>query len=411
MYESKKTTTDLFGNETTAETQYFESLGIIKESKVYNDGNKDKMYKKVVYDGYAKKDGVYVPATMPLPNSLLQTAFNAFGKIEHITDDSNHLDMKVTYGPDQERWLSLLTDDSTGKTVRKTIYAGNFHCVTRFAFDFLEDLSIFNLLNMKFPKKWLFLVILQLCCFNYQIEAQNDSTYLALLQTTKQVEELFDKEPHKDIFLPFRSGIVSELDWYKHHNSILLHILDKLYLEDNLAIHKLLAKEWDRETFVYVQTDYIGYVADSSLMNAVCLKEMTRISCWQWVLLFHLRHFIKDGVDYHVRQSLIKTEEEWKAKLESLQSFVIPDTKMIESPTDICDISEWDYQRMKEFRIPQSPIIIIDKEQNTVYVRFYTWNSWKGLSENHLLLKIIGGNQLRAISCDSRVVFPFSLGL
>lgn len=238
-------------------------------------------------------------------------------------------------------------------------------------------------------------------------DAQNDSLSLALTQKTKQVEELLNTSPKRHIFMPLKNSIVSELDWYKKQNSDLLSVLDNIYLEDNLETHKRLAEERSRDTFVYLQSNYIGYIADSSLMNNVFLKEITYTSCWQWILLLHLRHFFKDGVDYHYRQRFITTDKEWKEIVADLKSFVVPDTTTYCTPADI---PEWKYQGMNDFKIPQSPTIIIDKDQGIVYARFYSWNSRHGLSENHLQLRIVGGNQLRVISCDSRIIYDYFIG-
>lgn len=142
-------------------------------------------------------------------------------------------------------------------------------------------------------------------------------------------------------------------------------------------------------------------------MNNVFLKEITYTSCWQWTLLLHLRHFMKDGVDYHFRQVFINSDDEWKKEVVSLKPFVVPDTTTHGTPADI---PEWKYQEMKDFKIQQSPTIIIDKDQKMVYVRFYSWNLRKGLSENHLQLRIVSSNQLRLISCDSRIIFDYFIG-
>lgn len=68
---------------------------------------------------------------VPLPSSLLNTMYNAWGKIETISlnkYNGNALSMDIVYGPDQERWCSEYTAENG--SVRETVYAGNYEKVT-----------------------------------------------------------------------------------------------------------------------------------------------------------------------------------------------------------------------------------------------------------------------------------------
>lgn len=63
-----------------------------------------------------------------ISGSSLSAKFNDFNKVEKIHEDSKGYDMTILYGPDNERWYSILTRN--GKTVRSTIYAGNYEKIT-----------------------------------------------------------------------------------------------------------------------------------------------------------------------------------------------------------------------------------------------------------------------------------------
>ena len=51
-----------------------------------------------------------------------------FGKVTQIIDDNEAYQMDISYGPDQQRWKSILT--RMGQPVRTTIYAGDYEEVT-----------------------------------------------------------------------------------------------------------------------------------------------------------------------------------------------------------------------------------------------------------------------------------------
>lgn len=60
-------------------------------------------------------------------STALQTiTYNGFGKVANISD--NGYTMSFTYGPDQERWKTILKQNGTTK--RTTIYAGNYEKIT-----------------------------------------------------------------------------------------------------------------------------------------------------------------------------------------------------------------------------------------------------------------------------------------
>lgn len=52
------------------------------------------------------------------------TSFNGFGKVTRIIDGNEAYQMDITYGPDQQRWKSVLT--KMGQPVRTTIYADDY---------------------------------------------------------------------------------------------------------------------------------------------------------------------------------------------------------------------------------------------------------------------------------------------
>ena len=57
-------------------------------------------------------------------DKTLTTSFNDFGKIHLIEDAGKNLSMRFYYGPDQQRWYSVLSQDGTD--VRTTIYANGY---------------------------------------------------------------------------------------------------------------------------------------------------------------------------------------------------------------------------------------------------------------------------------------------
>ena len=52
------------------------------------------------------------------------TSFNGFGKVTRVIDGNEAYQMDITYGPDQQRWKSVLT--KMGQPVRTTIYADDY---------------------------------------------------------------------------------------------------------------------------------------------------------------------------------------------------------------------------------------------------------------------------------------------
>ena len=63
-----------------------------------------------------------------IPGDALTTSFNDFGKIQLIEDAGKSLRMDFSYGPDQERWYSELSQNGTD--VRTTVYAGEYEKIT-----------------------------------------------------------------------------------------------------------------------------------------------------------------------------------------------------------------------------------------------------------------------------------------
>lgn len=62
-----------------------------------------------------------------IPGDALNTSFNDLGKIYLIENEAKGLRMDFTYGPDQERWCSELSQK--GKNVRTTVYVGPYEIV------------------------------------------------------------------------------------------------------------------------------------------------------------------------------------------------------------------------------------------------------------------------------------------
>ena len=61
-----------------------------------------------------------------VPTATQTILYNGFGKIESISDNS--YGMEFTYGPDQQRWKTILS--SNGSTTRTTLYANDYERVT-----------------------------------------------------------------------------------------------------------------------------------------------------------------------------------------------------------------------------------------------------------------------------------------
>lgn len=61
-----------------------------------------------------------------IPSTTQQATYTAFGKVETLTDGAYN--MTFTYGPDEERWKTVLRQD--GAVERTTFYAGDYERVT-----------------------------------------------------------------------------------------------------------------------------------------------------------------------------------------------------------------------------------------------------------------------------------------
>lgn len=62
-----------------------------------------------------------------IPFASQQATYTPFGKVQTLTEGD--YSMSFVYGPDEERWKTVLTQN--GNTVRTTIYAGNYERVTK----------------------------------------------------------------------------------------------------------------------------------------------------------------------------------------------------------------------------------------------------------------------------------------
>mgnify|MGYP002520882470 FL=1 len=63
-----------------------------------------------------------------IPRSDLLTAFGDLNRIETVEDEGQGLKQTFAYGPDRQRWLSVLSRG--GKEARRTVYAGAYERVT-----------------------------------------------------------------------------------------------------------------------------------------------------------------------------------------------------------------------------------------------------------------------------------------
>ena len=63
-----------------------------------------------------------------IPRSKLLTAFGDLNRIETVEDEGQGLKQTFAYGPDRQRWLSVLSRG--GKEARRTVYAGAYERVT-----------------------------------------------------------------------------------------------------------------------------------------------------------------------------------------------------------------------------------------------------------------------------------------
>ena len=60
-----------------------------------------------------------------IPENLQTVTYNAFGKVQHISDGEYEMDF--VYGPDQQRWKTILKRNGT--VIRKILYAGDYEQV------------------------------------------------------------------------------------------------------------------------------------------------------------------------------------------------------------------------------------------------------------------------------------------
>ena len=84
--------------------------------------------------GYTYNEGFKPHAVLEVENngnhisSTLSTEYNDFNKIQLIRDENNGKSMSFSYGPDFNRWESVLAQN--GKEIRKTVYGDEYECVT-----------------------------------------------------------------------------------------------------------------------------------------------------------------------------------------------------------------------------------------------------------------------------------------
>ncbi len=64
-----------------------------------------------------------------ISQSTQSTTFNAFGKIQTITDTKSGYRLDFTYGPDQERWKTVLKQNDV--SIKTSIFAGDYEQITK----------------------------------------------------------------------------------------------------------------------------------------------------------------------------------------------------------------------------------------------------------------------------------------
>ena len=124
-YISKKEVTDLDGNTATTITNYDVAKGVVADETVMNDGYN--MYKKVIYSGYQKKGGVWLPSTLvmsqkhsdaPSQHSTVTTySYDDKGNVLTQTENTAS-NMALTTTSTYDAYGNVLSSVTTGNGVK-----------------------------------------------------------------------------------------------------------------------------------------------------------------------------------------------------------------------------------------------------------------------------------------------------
>ena len=138
-YISHKDVTDLDGNTATTDTHYDTAKGVVTEETVYNGG--DNMYKRVAYDDYQRKGGMWLPGRMTLTqkhadNAAPHTSVTTYqyddrGDAIAITVNSG-TDLALTTTNTHDAYGNTLTSVTTGRGVKPVTHRHEYDPTGRF---------------------------------------------------------------------------------------------------------------------------------------------------------------------------------------------------------------------------------------------------------------------------------------
>lgn len=138
-YISHKDVTDLDGNTATTDTRYDTAKGVVTEETVYNGG--DNMYKRVAYDDYQRKGGMWLPGRMTLTqkhadNAAPHTSVTTYqyddrGDAIAITVNSG-TDLALTTTNTHDAYGNTLTSVTTGRGVKPVTHRHEYDPTGRF---------------------------------------------------------------------------------------------------------------------------------------------------------------------------------------------------------------------------------------------------------------------------------------
>ena len=235
------------------------------------------------------------------------------------------------------------------------------------------------------------------------IKAQDNPDAACMKDKTDQLVQLFRGKPSNWYF---QGNADSGKDWFRQCHADVFSILDDLYLDNNQEIHIDLPKELGGHSSLYLQ-EGVNVDADQ-LMKSVCLKTLSPASCWQWVLLNHVLHLFPHGVRYTSQIRFANSDKEWSAILDNLKGCVVPDSVQ---EVECGAIPESKYASMRKYKIQLAPLVLIDRAQGMVFVRFYAWSDWQGLTERNMFLKIKDNVKLELLKYDRKVIFDYITGI
>lgn len=139
-YISHKDVTDLDGNTATTDTRYDTAKGVVTEETVYN-GDDNNMYKRVAYDDYQRKGGMWLPGRMTLTqkhadNAAPHTSVTTYqyddrGDAIAITVNSG-TDLALTTTNTHDAYGNTLTSVTTGRGVKPVTHRHEYDPTGRF---------------------------------------------------------------------------------------------------------------------------------------------------------------------------------------------------------------------------------------------------------------------------------------